>query len=221
MTDAGARTVVTRAAVTRAVDIGRRALLDLQDQRGFWPFDQPAEVDSTAEDLLFREFTGQQDATLAAATARWIRSRQYPDGGWPARDAGPADLSVSVLAYCALRLAGDSTDAYHMALAAGWIRDAGGLAAAGVRLLAVVALGPAAGSSWLGQADGGTASGARRAPPGPAPAVQPGRAADRRRQLQPPAARVASTSRGYPRGRSPQVRGLDQLGPAAGRIVAR
>jgi squalene-hopene/tetraprenyl-beta-curcumene cyclase len=133
MTDAGARTVVTRAAVTRAVDIGRRALLDLQDQRGFWPFDQPAEVDSTAEDLLFREFTGQQDATLAAATARWIRSRQYPDGGWPARDAGPADLSVSVLAYCALRLAGDSTDAYHMALAAGWIRDAGGLAAAGVR----------------------------------------------------------------------------------------
>ncbi len=41
-----------------------------------------------------------------------------------------SDLSASVLAYLALRLAGDSPDAYHMAVAAGWIRDAGGLAAA-------------------------------------------------------------------------------------------
>jgi squalene-hopene/tetraprenyl-beta-curcumene cyclase len=124
---------VARAAVVRAAEIGRRALLDLQDERGFWPVDQPVEADSTAEDLLFREFTGQHDADLAAAAARWLRSQQYPDGGWAARHAGPADLSVSVLAYCALRLAGDSPDAYHMALAAGWIRDAGGLAAAGVR----------------------------------------------------------------------------------------
>ncbi len=34
-----------------------------------------------------------------------------------------------MLAYLTLRLAGDSPDAYHMAVAAGWIRDAGGLAA--------------------------------------------------------------------------------------------
>jgi squalene-hopene/tetraprenyl-beta-curcumene cyclase len=124
----------SRAAATRtAVDAGRRALLKLQDERGFWPVDQPTEIGSTAEELLFREFTGQNDAELTAATARWIRSQQYPDGGWPACDVSPADLSVSVLAYCALRLAGDSPDAYHMAQAAGWIRDAGGLAASGVR----------------------------------------------------------------------------------------
>ncbi len=128
--DAAARAA---AAARTAVDAGRRALLKLQDERGFWPVDQPTEIGSTAEELLFREFTGQDDAELTAATARWIRSQQYPDGGWPACDVSPADLSVSVLAYCALRLAGDSTDAYHMALAAGWIRDAGGLAAAGAR----------------------------------------------------------------------------------------
>jgi squalene-hopene/tetraprenyl-beta-curcumene cyclase len=122
-----------RAAARTAVEAGRRALLELQDERGFWPIDQPTEIGSTAEELLFREFTGQNDAELTAATARWIRSQQYPDGGWPACDVSPADLSVSVLAYCALRLAGDSPDAYHMAQAAGWIRDAGGLAASGVR----------------------------------------------------------------------------------------
>jgi squalene-hopene/tetraprenyl-beta-curcumene cyclase len=86
-----------------------------------------------AEDLLYREFAGIRPGDLTDATARWIRSRQETDGSWAGRQPGCGDLTVSVLAYAALRLAGDSPDAYHMALAAGWIRDAGGLAAVGVR----------------------------------------------------------------------------------------
>lgn len=86
-----------------------------------------------AEDLLYREFAGIRTGDLTDATARWIRSTQEADGSWPGRQPGCGDLTVSVLAYAALRLAGDSPDAYHMALAAGWIRDAGGLDAVGVR----------------------------------------------------------------------------------------
>src|SRR6202035_5260602 len=45
---------------------------------------------------------------------------------------GKPDLSSTVEAYVALRLAGDPPDAYHMARAAGWIRDRGGIPASRV-----------------------------------------------------------------------------------------
>jgi len=122
---------VSMARARRAVEAGCRWLLDQQDPVGCWPFDQPTRVEAAAEDVLLAAFVGERDDGLAEATARWLRSRQLGSGGWAARAGRPADLSASVLAYCALRLAGDPADAYHMALAAGWIRDAGGLLRAG------------------------------------------------------------------------------------------
>ena len=118
-----------RTIVSLAVERGRRHLLELQDERGWWRADAGDEVGREAEDVLFREFVRVRQPDLTSAAARWIRSRQRGDGGW----GSTSDLTVSVLAYCALRVAGDSADAYHMALAAGWIRDAGGLARAGAR----------------------------------------------------------------------------------------
>ncbi len=94
-----------------------------------------------AEALLVREVLGIRTAEVTNAAAQQIRSLQQADGRWAgsgesaAESQGPAaagDLSASVLAYLALRLAGDSADAYHMAVAAGWIRDAGGVFAAGL-----------------------------------------------------------------------------------------
>jgi squalene-hopene/tetraprenyl-beta-curcumene cyclase len=123
----------SRAAVRAAVESARRRLLDSQNEDGYWRAGQPTQVEITAEDLLFRHSAGLWDGGLAEATARWLREQQYPAGGWPSRDGGPPDRCASVLAYCALRLAGDSPDAYHMAVAAGWIRDAGGLPAADMR----------------------------------------------------------------------------------------
>jgi squalene-hopene/tetraprenyl-beta-curcumene cyclase len=107
-------------------------LLDLQDPCGCWPTERSSVVPDV-EDLLYREFAGIRTAEVTQASARWIRSRQSPDGSWSDREHGAGDVAASVLAYLALRLAGDSPDAYHMALAAGWIRDAGGPAAAGFR----------------------------------------------------------------------------------------
>jgi hypothetical protein len=69
------------------------------------------------------------DAAGDAAAARWIRSKQRADGTWANYYEGDADLSTTVEAYVALRLAGDSPDASHMAMAAGWIRAAGGIPA--------------------------------------------------------------------------------------------
>ena len=42
-------------------------------------------------------------AAAVAATAKWIRGRQRPDGSWATYYGGPGDLSTSVEAYVALR----------------------------------------------------------------------------------------------------------------------
>ena len=98
--------------------------------------DQPPAGDVTidAEAVLVREFLGVGSPELTSAAAQRIRSLQQPDGSWSsaAWPGRAGDLSASVLAYLVLRLAGDSPDAYHLAVGAGWIRDAGGSAAAGL-----------------------------------------------------------------------------------------
>ena len=82
-----------------------------------------------AEDLLLREFLGIRTAEETEAAARWIRSVQRDDGTWANFRGGDGDLSTTVEAYVALRLAGDRPAAAHMAQAAAWIRDRGGIAA--------------------------------------------------------------------------------------------
>ncbi len=122
-----------RAATAAALERARRHVLEQQDSSGCWRAAEYTQVGNDAEDLFYREFAGIRTGDLTEATARWIRSRQDADGSWSGGQYGSGDLTVSVLAYTALRLAGDSPDAYHMALAAGWIRDAGGIAAVGLR----------------------------------------------------------------------------------------
>ena len=60
---------------------------------------------------------------------RWIRSKQRDDGTWANFYGGPGDLSTTVEAYLALRLAGDEPDAPHMKQACDWILDQGGVEA--------------------------------------------------------------------------------------------
>src|SRR5438067_10967811 len=51
---------------------------------------------------------------------------QLPDGGWATYPGGPAEVSVSVKAYFALKIAGHSPDEPHMRRAADRIRALGG-----------------------------------------------------------------------------------------------
>ena len=119
----------TAATVRSVLGKAARHLLELQDEQGWWQGELETNVTIDAEDLLLREFLGIRTAEQTDATARWIRLRQRPDGTWSNSYGGKPDLSTTVEAYVALRLAGDSPDAYHMAQAAGWIRTAGGIPA--------------------------------------------------------------------------------------------
>ncbi|MFI7519674.1 squalene--hopene cyclase [Micromonospora globbae] len=118
-----------------ARDALRRArdhLLDLQDEAGWWKGDLATNVTMDAEDLMLRQFLGIRTAEQTAETARWIRSQQRPDGSWAIFHGGPGDLSTTIEAYVALRLAGDTVEAPHMAAAAAFVRAHGGVAASRV-----------------------------------------------------------------------------------------
>src|SRR3984957_10779621 len=95
------------AALARARDY----LLGLQHEQGWWQGELETNVTMDAEDLLLREFLGIGDADTPAAAGRWIRSQQRADGTWANFYDGPGDLSTTVEAYVALRLAGDQVDA--------------------------------------------------------------------------------------------------------------
>ena len=117
-------------------DIARQALerardhaLGLQHPDGWWQGELETNVTMDAEDLLLREFLGLHDDAAIAAAARWIRSKQRDDGTWANFYGGPGDLSTTVEAYLALRLAGDEPDAPHMKQARVWILDQGGVEA--------------------------------------------------------------------------------------------
>jgi len=129
MTQARADARAAPQAARAALDRAARHLLDQQDAGGWWQGELETNVTMDAEDLLLREFLGIRTEQESAAAARWIRSRQRPDGTWANYYGGDADLSTTVEAYVALRLAGHPPDAAHMALAAGWIRGAGGIPA--------------------------------------------------------------------------------------------
>jgi len=115
------------AAVTLAK--ARDHLLGLQDPRGWWIGELETNVTMDAEDVLLRHFLGILTKTAAEETAVWIRSQQRADGTWANFYGGPGDLSTTVEAYVALKVAGDNQDAEHMKRAANWITSQGGVTA--------------------------------------------------------------------------------------------
>jgi squalene-hopene/tetraprenyl-beta-curcumene cyclase len=115
-----------------ALELACEHLLSLQNEAGWWQGELQTNVTMDAEDMLLREFLGIRRAEETERSAAWIRSQQRDDGTWSNFYGGPGDLSTTIEAYLALRLAGDPLDAEHMRAAAGFIRAEGGLAHARV-----------------------------------------------------------------------------------------
>src|SRR5438477_4253926 len=102
-------------------------LLSLQHPDGWWKGELETNVTIDAEDLFVRHYLGILTQQQKETTARWIRSKQRDDGSWATFYGGPADVSTTVEAYVALRLAGDPADSAHLRRARDLIRELGGV----------------------------------------------------------------------------------------------
>jgi squalene-hopene/tetraprenyl-beta-curcumene cyclase len=131
-------TVRPDSSITAELDVAgtlkraRDYLLARQDARGWWKGELRTNVTMDAEDLLMRQFLGILRAEQLEPAARWIRSQQRRDGTWANFEGGPAELSTTIEAYAALRLAGDAPEAPHMAAARRFVLASGGIEASRV-----------------------------------------------------------------------------------------
>ena len=123
---------VTDSPLDRAVAEARDALVVRQDQQGYWLFELEADCTIPAEYIMMMHFLDEIDAGLEAKLCRHLRSAQADHGGWPLYQGGDFNISCSVKAYYALKLAGDTPDAPHMVRARAAILQHGGAARANV-----------------------------------------------------------------------------------------
>ena len=169
-----------------------RHLLSLQHERGCWKGELETNVTMDAEDLLLREFLGiRGDARDRARPRPGSARSSAPTARWATFYGGPPDLSTTIEAYVALRLAGDPRrGAAHAARRASSCASCGGIERSRVftriwlALFGAVVVGRAAGAAaradpaarlvpaqhlrlrLLGAADDRAAHGRGGAPPG-------------------------------------------------------
>jgi len=119
-------------SLDRTIEAAREALIRLQSAPGYWLFELEADCTISAEYILMMHFLEEIDAALESKIAAYLRAHQAEHGGWPLYYNGELDISCSVKAYFALKLAGDSPDAPHMVRARSAILQRGGAARANV-----------------------------------------------------------------------------------------
>ncbi len=119
-------------AVADVVGKAQAHLRGRQAPSGWWKGELRTNVTMDAEDLLLRRFLGILQPDELDQAARWIRSQQRPDGTWATFEGGPGNLSTTIEAYAALRLAGDDPAEEHMRAACDFVQAEGGIEASRV-----------------------------------------------------------------------------------------
>jgi squalene-hopene/tetraprenyl-beta-curcumene cyclase len=93
-------------AIDAAIDRGVRRLLELQRPDGVWIGELESNVTMTAQHLFWNHFVGLRTPDMDRRIANELMSRMRDDGTWSIWFDGPPDLSTSIEAYVALRMAG-------------------------------------------------------------------------------------------------------------------
>ena len=126
--------LASHATIDRSIDHARDALLKAQHSDGYWLYELEADSTIPSEYIFMMHYLDEIDTGLEQKIAVYLRARQAEadHGGWPLYYGGEMDISASVKAYYALKLAGDSPDAPHMQRARKAILDLGGAAKSNV-----------------------------------------------------------------------------------------
>jgi squalene-hopene/tetraprenyl-beta-curcumene cyclase len=110
------------------VERAARGLLARQALDGHWVGELQGDTILESEWILLMAFLGREGDSRVSRAARYLLRQQQPGGGWSNYPDGPAELSVSVKAYFALKLAGHDPAAPYMSRAREVIRALGGAA---------------------------------------------------------------------------------------------
>ena len=98
--------VVTETRLDAAIDAATARLLELQHADGYWVGELESNVTMTAQHLFWHHVLGLRTPELDRKIANELLARQRADGTWAIWFDGPGDLSTTVEAYAALKLAG-------------------------------------------------------------------------------------------------------------------
>src|SRR5262249_39596140 len=119
-------------SLNEAIETARNELLARQSAEGFWLFELEGDCTMQAEYIMMMHYLDEIDSSLEARLAAYLRARQADHGGWPLYHGGELNISCSIKAYYALKLAGDGPDEPHMVRARKAVLDHGGAAHANV-----------------------------------------------------------------------------------------
>jgi squalene-hopene/tetraprenyl-beta-curcumene cyclase len=89
-----------------AIERGTRRLLELQRPDGVWVGELESNVTMTAQHLFWHHYLDLRTPDLDRRIANELMARMRDDGTWSIWFEGPPDLSTSIEAYVACRLAG-------------------------------------------------------------------------------------------------------------------
>jgi squalene-hopene/tetraprenyl-beta-curcumene cyclase len=129
---APADTGIARAALERTIDDARTAMRGRQQDDGHWVFALEADATIPSEYILYMHYVDAVDPAVQGRLAEYIRDTQEEHGGWALYYRGDANISATVKAYWALKLAGDDPEAEHMQQARAAVHRLGGAERANV-----------------------------------------------------------------------------------------
>jgi squalene-hopene/tetraprenyl-beta-curcumene cyclase len=126
------------AALAQAIDRAAGQLQSQQDRRGFWWADLTADTTLESDYILLQLWMypphggvwNPASRELVDKAVQSILDRQLPDGGFNVYVKGPSDVSATVKAYFALKLAGIPYDDARLSRARERILAMGGIQAA-------------------------------------------------------------------------------------------
>jgi len=114
------------APVRSAILCARQFLASEQRYDGMWLGHQPGDASLASQLIFWLAYTERDDTELAQFAAAAILEQQRPDGGWPLTPDDTPDVSTSVQAYFALKIAGIEPSDERMQRARHAIRRLGG-----------------------------------------------------------------------------------------------
>jgi squalene-hopene/tetraprenyl-beta-curcumene cyclase len=123
-----------------AIERAQAHLLGQQAPDGHWVGQLEANTTITSEQLLLCHLIDQVKRDHQTRAVRYLKSQQLPDGGYSLFEAGPANLSATIKAYFAMRMAGVALSDPTMVAARSLIREMGGPAKADVFTKILLAL---------------------------------------------------------------------------------